>query len=48
MLALCRHAKLGSINGREGSQGGCMRVVSCGGALGMVSSDIFYLCKSNV
>ena len=48
MLVLRRRAKLGSINEREGSRGGRMRVVSHGGAPGMVSSNMFYLCRSNV
>ena len=48
MLVLCRRTKLGSVSEREGPRGGCMRGVSHGGALGTVSSEMFYLCKSNV
>ena len=48
VLVLHRHTKLGSINEREGPQDGRMRGVSHGGAPGTVSSDMFYLCRSNV
>ena len=40
MLVLRRHTKLGSVNEREGPQGGCMRGASHDGAPGTVSSNV--------